>query len=575
MRVADPAFAQVREVVETQHRSVWAAASSRVGSWFMAPDCTLGSMRIVLVLALLVSAVAADDDPVAAERAANRALLEKEPARLANVPRGHFVVVVGGESFTHGPELEPLLKAADEKFPNALHRFVFRKGDEGPRKLAARPKLRSGQAQAGERFFAATRIGLVHTGRNWRVVGPDPDTVAPCRTGLPPSVRANVAGDRWSVELFPTLPMPLLLNRRRVELARFEIPGYAYVMGSSGLDWGYRRYFAAVELPDLGVTAFAEVWSNPDRWRNMERELFPEGAPAHNSWEFAQRWTTAALQTEDGALRERTLAEMREALRGNDPARTEGALQALSRIRDLKYDKASFRPLVLPYLEAKSGSVCIAACWALYNTEREPDDLARVLALADRPDSAVFSGLTRVIRAFSDGQLTGAASDAVVKLLDAASSGKVLVRNVRGVLRGLSGAQVSPEIEKRVLAMARNRTSRDSAVRDALATWPDKSRAVVDVLLEAAVGGNRTARDALAGLWWGVRAEDQRHVADAMVRLLESRTDPERQTACLRLIGKYGSSDLVQTLEAWAANEQLAESVRTRAAAVIAQLKRK
>ena len=61
------------------------------------------------------------------------------------------------------------------------------------------------------------------------------------------------------------------------------------------------------------------------------------------------------------------------------------ALMAFPRLGQLEFDKASFRPLILPFMESEDGAVQLAAIYALFNAGAEEGDLELVLRIAEDP----------------------------------------------------------------------------------------------------------------------------------------------------------------------------------------------
>ena len=282
----------------------------------------------------------------------------------------------------------------------------------------------------------------------------------------------------------------------------------------------------------------------------------------------AERWVADASQLVDGVRRATALDEIRAALDSGDPPREAAACGALARLGEVKFDKAPFRAPVHAIARRASGELRVRALEALHETVHYPEDLELALALADEPEP--HPSASRVLHLFSGGDLTGRAGDAVERLFADEDRARL-----REVMRGLWGARVSPEIEARLLELSRDPRHSHDAIYFGLSTLKDKSRAVVERLIE--VLGDPNPNDhgrALWGLGNGVRAEHGHLVAAAVRELFEARTQPGVQADAVRLVGRYGGADDAAWLEAIRGDSAIPDAVRAdaeRAAAGIAR----
>ena len=140
------------------------------------------------------------------------------------------------------------------------------------------------------------------------------------------------------------------------------------------------------------------------------------------------------------------------------------ALRALAMLRELDYDKASFRHLVAPYLRSADGSVRAAALYALFNTAPQPEDLTTLLAMVSDPSAEVRSCLTHVVTLYSDYKIVGQAADVVLTLLNDDDA-----RVRRGALTTLWGASVDDRIAAHFLVLAGDPKQRHDAIYFGLA----------------------------------------------------------------------------------------------------------
>jgi hypothetical protein len=299
-------------------------------------------------------------------------------------------------------------------------------------------------------------------------------------------------------------------------------------------------------------------------------------ASSQTAFIFAKPWIDDALQIRDAAKRDAAVETVRAAIQSPHALQAHAGLVAFNQMRPAAFDKKSFRPIILPHLAAEDSWMRVSAMYALDAAGREDGDLQLILAAVEGVSGPAKNGLVHVIATYSGGNLTGAAGDAVLKLI---SSDERL--DVRQSFSGLWGTRVSPAIEKRLLDVA-NAPDWDNA-HDALyfglSTLRDKSEAVVDRLIDALADpdANNSGR-ALWGLGQGVPEALQPKVADAMVQLFEARSDPQTRTGSLRLLRQYGverhAIALEKLADAAAADAELkrvllgtAAEIRQRAAA--------
>ena len=287
---------------------------------------------------------------------------------------------------------------------------------------------------------------------------------------------------------------------------------------------------------------------------------------------LAQQWTEAALQTRDPAQRTAALASIRDALlRNASPEEVTAALRSLARLRELDYDKASYRELVLPQLRADDAAVRAAALYALFNTAPQPADVPQLLAMVRDPSPEVRARLAHAIVLFEQGELGSESAGAVMQLLTDADP---QVR--RGVLSSLSGASVDERISTYYLDLARDAGQRHDAIYFGLSTFTNKSPAIVAALVEAMNDQDpEIAERAAWGLGHGVPAEADGVVADAFLGRLETRFGSQAIDEALLMLQRHGSARHVPALEAYAARPALAGNLRQRVEALVTILRQR
>ncbi len=287
----------------------------------------------------------------------------------------------------------------------------------------------------------------------------------------------------------------------------------------------------------------------------------------------ARQWVEDVQQIGDERRKLIALDEIRSALASNDESLQIVALMAVACIGDVNYDKASMRPLVLRFLESKNAEARAAAMYALVNTVVEPGDAAMFLGMAADPSPAVRGKVTHILGICCKGDLRGDASDAVLKLLNDKDS------NVADdSLRNLWGAQVSQNIQDKLLAMAdtKDRDRKQMVYYFGLSTLMNKSKAVIDALVRGMQGSDYEIQGrSMWGLSHGIPEEHHETVADAFTAMLHARSDQGIQSQCLRNIGEYGGDKHLEDLEQFAANPLVNGELKSEAERAIAFIRRR
>ena len=283
--------------------------------------------------------------------------------------------------------------------------------------------------------------------------------------------------------------------------------------------------------------------------------------------DLKSEWVESVGQLQDPARRARALRELEAALAAGTAERQLAACNALASLGEVKFEKQLFREPLLAIARAGDSQLRVAALYALYHTAHSPEDLALVLPLADDQSPSARESGTHLLFLFSDGDLTGPAGAAALRML-AGPDG-------RKALGGLWGARVSPEIAEHVLALSRSSDPEESheAIYFGLSTFKNKQRTVVERLVEAALDLDPNNYDrALWGLGFGVPAEHGPLVVEGMRTFIETRSSPRLQAQALCLIGKYGTVDDAPWLQRLEADAAQPDGVREAARNAMAEI---
>jgi len=299
-----------------------------------------------------------------------------------------------------------------------------------------------------------------------------------------------------------------------------------------------------------------------------ERQRARQDAWEHQReiWKLSQPWQKALLQVDDADLRTRTLTELREVLRGDDPVRIVAVLGTLGAVSNVRFDRASFRPEVERHLSSDSPQVRAAAIVILAGLPRAPGDLETVLAFVEDPAIEVRRSMMWPLLAVSGYRLEGAAGEAALKLL----AEEELIDDV---IRSMTGVRLSPALEKRVFELAAQPKWRQAMYHFVLAGVGDPSDAVMDALIEGALGKNGEVRESAFHALWHVAPRHRARVADAFLQLIEREKPPSY--AALTRLEKHGSERHAAALERLVAADHFDENLRQEAERAVKTIRRR
>ncbi|MCI0588883.1 MAG: hypothetical protein L0323_18840 [Planctomycetes bacterium] len=232
----------------------------------MTPLVAWGVSAVVAVPVVLHLARAQEsrpgEDRVAAQRARNEAFFQSDylERREGLVARhaGGWIAIVAGEATSPAETLADCLRAADARDPKALHRFVFRIGEEGP--VAYRLGGAGARNLIGMEFFGRLDIrhvefkleGAVICRRGEKTkVFPWKDLYIPLPLGEPGGtsvrpIRVSPSTAFTGVALLE----PAVADE--LGLARFEIPGEV-PLEQFGVRFVCRRARVRVQIPELEI----------------------------------------------------------------------------------------------------------------------------------------------------------------------------------------------------------------------------------------------------------------------------------------------------------------------------------
>jgi hypothetical protein len=324
-----------------------------------------------------------------------------------------------------------------------------------------------------------------------------------------------------------------------------ELAGRALARWQKAIEGG-----ATVRDEDLArfKEALLPVGANVESILDGARPRRAERAPVDrvDSPDAATEWTNQMRTLGEGAAAKRAavVEQLHAALKSDDASQSLAALRTLQAIGDVNYDKAAFRPLVLPFVEKGESHTLVAACHALFNTQREAGDLKLIQDAWSRRSPALDNEMSRLLFMYGDGAIEGRSEEIVLELLDSPHAD---VR--RAALSGLWGANVPDRLAERIVKLADDPESHHDAIYYALSTFKPKNPAVVDKLIETLTDPdwNNWSR-ALWGLGYGVPRELQPKVAAALTEMYTARSDPKVRETCRELIRQYGGAEAAEAL---------------------------
>ena len=274
-----------------------------------------------------------------------------------------------------------------------------------------------------------------------------------------------------------------------------------------------------------------------------------------------------ALQLNDEAKRVAAIDGIRKLIASKDPLEIRAGLQGLQAIYELRFDKSSFREVLLPHLQAEDPGIRTAAWYGLFQSGLQDGDLAVLRRVAR--DKGFGQSISHLLFMAEKGDLTGESGEIVRGLLDMKQA-----EQSREAMRGLWGAKLSPSLEADIIALSREPNFLHDTVYFALSTQANKSEATIDRLIEV-LGDQDSLNNggrAAWGLQQGVSKDLAPKVADAAIKIVRTRASGYMQEQCWTLVKRYAGPSNLDGLREIAALEGLAENKRSEITAIIAGL---
>jgi hypothetical protein len=231
----------------------------------------------------------------------------------------------------------------------------------------------------------------------------------------------------------------------------------------------------------------------------------------------------AILQREDQALRDQTLAKLREMLAPDSPESAKKlALATLSAALSAKFDRASFLPLVLPLLEAKDVEVRSLALRCLPGLGATANDLSHVIPLAEDPSPQVRMQVASALIGLGKGEHGEQVIPALMRLLRDEDP-DVIERSIRSMW----GQYSSPEFDELLIELSHEPRFHGNTVYFCLSTMRTKSARVCRRLVEELddPDWNNSGRAAW-GLTYGVADDAKAVVEEGLLQALPEETNP-------------------------------------------------
>ncbi len=235
-----------------------------------------GTLFAALVLSLAAEAGLSE------ERARNEEAFAFHGGRLRREAQGRWVAIARGEVF--GPEetMDAASRAADEKFPDAPHRFVYRPGvDDELLEFAQSPWIdRPGEPgnhlQIGTRWLADRGVDLVMSSDVY--VDFRGKKAKYANTAKAPFVvRAadgRGEGRRREFVLSTLMERSISITEEcasALGLDRYAVPGGARLRGTESAPPPYRKVRVRLALPDVGFEGEAIAAVVPGKKKNLAR----------------------------------------------------------------------------------------------------------------------------------------------------------------------------------------------------------------------------------------------------------------------------------------------------------------
>lgn len=303
--------------------------------------------------------------------------------------------------------------------------------------------------------------------------------------------------------------------------------------------------------------------------------LLPAGvettrAAAAEAGEVAEL-SQAILQRNDPAVRQKALDDIGRMLATESPDQAKlQALMVLYRSLPARFDRSSFRTLVLPLLESKDMGIRQLALQVVPALEARAEDLPKIAALAGDGSPGVRAGVGRALILIGKGQHKEQVLPTVMKLLRDEKP-----RVVEETIRCMWGQYSSPEFDALLIELSRNPRFHHNAIYFGLSTMRPKSVAVCRRLVEELndPDWNNSGRAAW-GLTYGVPAEARAVVEEGLLKALPEETNAYTRSQEFRALRGVVSEKSRAYLKKVSESEMETDQVKQLARELLAQLDR-
>ncbi|MBN2022439.1 MAG: HEAT repeat domain-containing protein [Pirellulales bacterium] len=259
---------------------------------------------------------------------------------------------------------------------------------------------------------------------------------------------------------------------------------------------------------------------HPEEFRKIAEEMKAAAGPKARVADAAvptSALVEAIQQRKDPSLRDKSLDHLRKLLASeSSTAEKRAGLATLRAALTAKFDRGSFRSLVLPLLKSEDDKVREMALSCLPALDATPDDLAHVIPLADDASPAVRAAVGGALIAIGKGDHADTVIPALAKLLEDSESDVVTA-----TIRSMWGQYFSPEFDALLIELSRDPKYHGIIVYHALSTMRTKSLPVCQRLIEVLdePDWNDSGRAAW-GLTYGVTDEAKPAVEDGLLAAL-------------------------------------------------------
>lgn len=308
-----------------------------------------------------------------------------------------------------------------------------------------------------------------------------------------------------------------------------------------------------------------------------------------------QAWVSRATKADTKEGQTKVLQEIREALRSSDADTLRAAMNAVSGLHQIDFDRAPFRDEARRLLESSIPEVRIAALSTLSGCKPDDTDRARLVKLSATCTESELSSLLFVFKTINQSDFTGQDAKIILSLLERGMAGaqrdggSMYGLDSRSVLGVIWGSKISPEIEARLIEWSHLEEDENGEIQagnsnlgyntfyHGLSVHQNKSRAAVKRLIELAYHSDVTN---IAGrCLWGLNGTvpdpaDRAFLAGEVIKLLGLRSADYLWKGGLTLLRSCATPDHLPALEALSQRETLPAERHESLAQIILRLKR-